>query len=335
MIRQVIALSGFVMIAACGSSNPFDVEEEVVDGGDTDTETVTINNTAIPAVLAADLRAISYTPGDNTITVTGMTLDEVPEETVYTRNAALDVPGYQAYTAQDDSLDRHFTAYVAQSGNSGAVRAGALGDGGQFNTVFQGGYYERDGSFTPPSPQNGLVSYAGSYVGLLNGGGGGDLLPITDPPSTTELQPGQAGTIVGQIFFNVDFNDNQINGAIYDRVWQEGGVTVPSVALIPTEIAEDGTFFGTAEYSNDQSQPEWQYINGEPRTEIGSYGGIFGGPGAEAVGGVIHLDEWDGIEDGLGLETEIEHGVFVLDQCGTPDATAAVCAQVNPDAGIQ
>ncbi|MDQ2093424.1 transferrin-binding protein-like solute binding protein [Rhodalgimonas zhirmunskyi] len=321
MIRQVLALSGFVLIAACGSTNPFTTEEEETTGetgGETTTETSTI-----PEELSGDLESVVYSPGDQTITVTGMTLDEVPVETVYRRNTSLDRNGYIAYTAQDDPLDRHFTAYVKQSNNSGSVRAGAISDGGQFNRVFQGGFYERDGEFTPPTPDEGLVSYAGTYIGLLNGlGDGGDLLPITDPTVPVELHPGQSGTIVGNIFFNVDFNNNTINGGITDRVWTQNGSAEESIALISTSIEDDGTFLGSAEF------------DGEVGTSIGSYGGIFGGPEADAVGGVVALNEWDGPGDvNHGFDSEIERGVFVLDKCGTTGANATVCASTNPGSG--
>lgn len=312
-IFAILTLTGIAAtgISGCSGTNPF-VDDDAGTGGSTGAIT-------IPDELKGDLTKISYTPGAVTITVEGISLDGNNRSTTYNRRAALDVPGYIAYTAQNDPLDRHSTAFVAQSRNSGSVRAGVVVTGGQFNRVFSGNFYERTGGF---SRTTGLVSYAGTYVGLLNGGGNGsDLLPVpagTDP----SVVPGQAGTVTASVFLNADFADGQVNGAIYNRVWREqnngAGQALPSIVLIATDIATDGTFHG--------ANVEYDGLVG---TDIGDYGGIFGGPDADAVGGAVVLTEWDGENNPLGLETELEWGVFVLDRCGTADANATACAQVN------
>ena len=92
---------------------------------------------------------------------------------------------------------------------------------------------------------------------------------------------------------------------------------LPDLALIATDIATDGSFTGVIEY------------DGVVGNSIGEYAGIFGGPGAEGVAGGIRLTEFDGPGNPLGLDGEEEYGVFVLDQCGTPAATAPECAGVN------
>lgn len=312
-MRSVLFGASLALLAACGSTNPF----MTAGSGDP----ATGDTSDIPDSLRGDLSRFSYSAASQTLTVEGVTLDNLPFNTIYARNAALDVPGYQAYTAQNDPLDRHSTAFVMQSGNSGSVRAGVVVTGGQFNRYFGGTYYERDGGYTPPTvtPTSGLVSYAGNYAGLTNvSGDGGDLLPVplgTDP----SLIPRQSAEVTGQIFLNVDFADGSVNGAIYNRTLVDAALALPDIALIATDIAIDGTFHGTTV----------EYV-GLVGTDIGDYGGIFGGPDAEAVGGGVRLEEWDGENDALGFDNEEEYGVFVLDQCGTPDANAPVCASVNP-----
>lgn len=314
MIRQFLAIAAVAALTACNGTNPFITNGGTGGGGGSG------GTSQVPEGLKGDLEKITYSPNAATITVEGIALDRSPISATYNRNAALDRPGYQAYTVQDDPLDRHSTAFAAQSGNSGAVRAGVVVTGGQFNRVFSGNYFERSGGYAPASGQ---VSYAGNYVGLTNGGGNGaDLLPL--PPGTDPaLAPAQAGTITGQIFLNADFADGNVNGAVYNRNWVEAnggaGQVLPDIILVSTEITADGTFNGTTvEY------------DGVLNNDIGDYGGIFGGPGAEAVGGAVVLTEWDGESDPLGLDSELEWGVFVLDQCGTPDANAPICANVNP-----
>lgn len=327
-LHLALLLSG--LLAACSSSNPFTNGDS--SGGDGGDDGGTASANGLPENLRGDVQRISYSPGDGTITVEGITLDETEVETVYARNAAFDRPGYQAYVAQDDALDRQSIALVAQSGNSGAVRAGVVVTGAQFNRVFSGNFAERDGNFA--NPTSGLVSYAGTYAGLTNGGPG---LP-TPPGTPGELVPGQPSVVTGQVFLNADFADNSVNGAIYGRTLETAdGVSImplPSVVLIASDIANDGTFSGSVEYSPNQSNPAvlGDYSN-VINSSIGSYGGLFGGPDAEAVGGAVVLNEFDGPQDPRGLDNELEWGVFVLDQCGTADANAAICADVNPDAG--
>lgn len=309
-MKRLGILAIALILSACGDTNPF------TDGSGGGT-----GDFVVPETIKGDLAKFSYDPANGTLTVEGITLDEVPFTANYRRRAALDVPGYQAYTAQDDPLDRHVTAFVAQSGNGGAVRAGVVVTGGLFNRYFGGGYYERDGSYTPPTvtSTSGLVTYAGTYAGLTNvGGDGGDLAAV---PAGTDgsLIPRQAAEVTGDIELNVDFADNSLEGSIYNRRLADAALDLPTVILVATSIAEDGTFFGgTVEYQGDLT------------TDIGDYGGIFGGPNAEGVGGIVRLTEWDGPANPLGIENEEEYGVFVLNQCGTADATAANCAIVNP-----
>lgn len=314
MKRLTTALLLGAFLTGCGGTNPF-TDGTAGGTGETDPDAH-----VIPTALAGDLTSFTFDAAAGTLTVNGLTLDETQVDTSYRRRPGMDTAGYQAYTAQDDALDRHVTALVLQSGNSGSVRAGVVMSGGQFNRVFGGGYYERDGNFTPPTigPDSGLVSYAGNYAGLTNlAGDAGDLLPL---PAGTDisLRTSQAAETSGKVFLDVDFADNSLNGAIYDRVLVDSGQTLPSLILVATTIDDDGTFSGDRiEY------------DGILDINVGSYGGIFGGPDADAVGGVVSLKEFDGDGDPLGWEDEIEFGVFVLNQCGTTDE-AAICDDVQP-----
>lgn len=334
MKRTISALALLGILTACGSSgtNPFD------DDTDTDPGTATPTDGAIPESLANDLQSFTYNPGDNTITVTGISLDDTPSSATFTRNAALDTRGYEAYTTQDDGLTRHVIALVRQSGNSGSVRAGVVSTGGQFNRIYNGGYYERDGAYSPPSVNEttGIVRYVGTYAGITNIqiNGGSDLLP-TGPGTNDEYLPNQAFTTSGHILINVDFSENSLEGAITERVINENGAQLESVVLTTGEIADDGTFFGdTVEYDGDLD------------TSIGVYGGIFGGPDAEAMGGVVSLSEFDNSDhtmtdatgapllDGNGdqiiLDSELEVGTFVLDACGTAAQNSDYCTPPDP-----
>jgi hypothetical protein len=275
-------------LSACGGTSPF---EDVVADPTTPP--------AIPGNLAGDLQGITYDPAAQTLTVRGVSLDETPFEATYRRRPALDRAGYEAYTAQDSSLDRHSTAYVREVDGT---RAGIVVTGGQFTYYFGGGNYSRDGAFTPPAttPSGGLVSYAGNYVGLLNSAGdGGDLLPVA-AGTPVDVLPVQAAEVTGSILINADFADNRVNGVVYDRIVVDSATVLANIELAPTDIDATGAFSGSASQS---------LIN------KGSYGGIFGGTDAAVVAGTLFVE--DHID---GFDNEEEYGLFVLDQCGTANA---------------
>ncbi|MEL7099626.1 MAG: thymidylate synthase [Pseudomonadota bacterium] len=312
MTRYYAGIAALALVAACGDGNPF-TGATTGDGTGTATE--------IPATLASDLQSFTYDPAAGTLVVEGISRDEDPFEATFRRRPNLDVPGYVAFTAQDDPLDQHATAYVQ---DIGGTRAGVVVTGGQFTFYNAGGAYARDGAYDPPTVtgDTGLVSYAGDYVGLTNLSGDPTDLAAVTPGVDPGLLPGQSAKVTGKIFINVDFGDNDLSGLIYDRRLDAndtdlgGGATdlaVGDLALVPTTIDGNGEFFGDVELAGD-------------RTDRGDYGGIFGGTDANAVAGVIF------IADHLVSNTQAEEewGTFVLGKCGGPSATDAICAEVEP-----
>ena len=306
-LASVFALALFV--GACGSgSNPF----SVVTVDPTDPTTPTANG--IPADIQGGMLSFSYDPSGETLVVTGISLDEDSSASTYRRRSSLDVlapngtVAYQAYTAQDDPLDEHTTAYIK---TIGSVTAAVAVTGGQFSYYDGGALYTRSGVYDPvvagENNDTGLVSYAGSYIGLSNvNGPNTDLLPV-DGTIPGDILPTQASVVNGSIFINVSFGDNELKGVVYDRsVILPDAVTgtnftynLPNLLLVPTVVADDGTFNGTVEISGP--------------TLVGTYGGILGGPNSEAVAGGIFVAEH--FDDAVGGEEE--YGVFVLGQCGT------------------
>jgi hypothetical protein len=302
------ALLAVVLLAAC-SGNPID-NGGTGGGGETDLP--------IPVSLARNVTAAAYDADKETLQLQLSGLDTTPITATYTRIPKLDVPGYQAFKVQEDALDRMFIALAAES-QDGSVRAVTAADGGQFNRYFGGGYYERDGGFDRPTigtgPAAGQVSYAGDYAGVTNVGAPGnpDVIPV--PPGTNpSVIPDQPARTSGDIFLNVNFAENLVNGSIFNRVIVDGGFRLANVVLLPTDIATDGTFLGTAE----GQIPEEDEV-------AGTFGGIFGGTDSAAVAGVVSLTKFE--DD---FEDEEEHGVFVLTQCGLP-GDAAICDTVAPN----
>lgn len=312
MIRILAATAALALLTACGDGQPFEfgvVPPPVpVDPPPTEEELEEIER--IEASIAGDVDGGASNAALSTLTVQ-ITLDTTPVNAVYTRNPALDVPGYTAFSVQEDPLDRMFIGLVARApGVEGIVAM----DGGQFTKFFGGTTFSQVGAYAPHipnQPDNGLVSYAGTYAGISNlpVPGGPNLLPApigTDPA----LLPSQATRVTGQIFINADFADNAVNGAVYGRTEVDTGIALPDIFLIPTEIVASGRFLGVVENAEQEG--------------IGDYGGTFGGIGATGIAGGIHIEDY--LDD---AENEEEYGIFVLTQCGLA-GDAAICDGVQP-----
>jgi hypothetical protein len=313
MIFKTAAPLALILLAACGGSS--------LGGGtgtpDPDPEPEPETGIVIPEEILFSINSVVWTPGADTIAISIDGLDTTPVVATWGEDTRYDIPGYKAYKIQEDELDRFYVALAAVS-TDGAMRAVVAGDGGQFNTVFQGAYYERTGIYsapdaTQPGPANGQVSYAGRYAGLLNGGP--DLpVAIGTPPS---LIPREPVVTTGVGFVNANFATNTVNGAIYDRVVVEGGLSLGDLILIPNAITANGTFSGTVQNREEDN--------------VGSYAGAFGGVGATSLAGGLALTR---VEYALGerLDDAEEFGVFVLNQCGLA-GSPAICDQVaiNPN----
>lgn len=323
------------------ASNPFNTEvvvddttDDGTDGGDDTggldgpggTGNTTVDTTVnVPAAIAGNVTSVAFNATSGTLTVTGVNLDNVPVSTTYARTPSLDQDGFLAYTSQDDPLDRHFTALVASGTN---VRAAAVSSPSPRNRTFKGAFFERDGAYDPPvvTEDSGLVTYAGTYVGLTN---------ISDPSpqnllSTTvtpeELQPGQALLTDGDVVLNADFADNQVEGNIINRRLLGSDGTqyfeLPSLVLIVAPIDANGTFGGNIEYDV-----------GDPRSattgfvQVGTYAGLFAGIDSPEVAGAVELSQFDGSGNPLGLENELESGAFILQAC-TAASADPICSQI-------
>ncbi len=273
------------LLTACGDGNPFTFG---VTGVPIDPPT----GGEVAIGLATDAN-VAFFANAQTITVEFIPLDQGTFSATYDRKVNLDVPGYQAYSYQDDSLDRMFVAIVAESPDA-AIQAATVMDGGQFTKFFGGAIVTQVGAY---SADTGLVSYAGTYAGLSNiNAPGAELLPV-DPSIDPALLPAQPTRVTGDVFINTDFTDNTIDGAITNQELVEYGTAMPDVFLMPTTgniNATNGSFEGTA--------------------TGGSYEDQFGGAEATSVGGAVDLGQ--------------EYGIFVLAQCGPP-GDAAICANVN------
>ncbi len=336
MMKPIAAISILALLAACGDSieeafgdfsngdaaeddGGLPPSDEGVEGEDTPSGEFTNTGGAgtVPSAISNNLLDVSYTPGASTITVSGTGFDTTSVSGTYTRNAALDVAGYTAYTVQEDPLDRMYIALVRESAN-GAVEGGVVLEGGQFGEFFGGAFYRRNEgytAYTPSQPNEGLVSYSGTYVGLNNGNARGTTGQILDLPAGTDpaVAPSESDRVTGNVLINADFADNQISGTVFDRQEIASGAALDSLFLDATNVDEDGTFSGNVT------------LRAEGLPSVGSYAGGFGGTQAEGVAGAIQISGYD--ED---RENEAEFGSFVLSRCGTA-GEGSLCSVVDPE----
>ncbi len=317
MTRLLTTAALMALLAACDNSQPFTFngatteDEEVVE--DPDAEPV--SEAGIPESVGNNLETATYRPGGNFLSVQMYSLDSTPVTAVYERNAALDVPGYRAFSQQEDPLDRMFIGMAQQTADGGTTGVLVM-DGGQFNKFFGGVYYEQSGAYSahvPNQPDNGLVSYAGKYVGMLNidAPRPNEALPL---PASADpaISPGQPARVSGDIFINADFADNTVNGAVFNRqVVDLGNAPLDDIFLIVADVDEDGRFTGDVE---DPGQ-----------TGIGSWAGTFGGVQASGIAGGVAIEDFIPT-----VENEAEFGLFVLNKCGTR-GDAAICDDVQPN----
>jgi hypothetical protein len=316
-----------LVVGACsGGSNPFTAVTAVVDpAAEPDTGGGT-SDSLVPATIANDLESLSYDAATQTLTVTGLTQDGTPLNNEYRHITTSFVDGYETFTAQNDPLGRHATAFVA---SRDGVQAGMVLTGGQFNHFFGGTYFERDGDYEAPVTPEGRfdVTYHGNYAAGVNSAG-----PVTDllPLVGTDDSVGgasQAAYVRGLMFVNVDLNDLSVEGEIYNRTYVgqltpntdptvPGFTGLPDIVLVDGVLADNGTFSGNLERDNDE--------NDVPNEGVGTFAGLIGGPeGVTIAGGTELADFADGFEEG------IEYGVFVLDICQEGDG-GPICTNAFP-----
>ena len=293
MIRKHAPLLAVLVLAAC-SGNPlqFGGPPQPAPPAGEPGEEAPITGVTVPAVVAQQLRSATYTPGAPTIRIDLRTLDGSPLEAAYTRDATLDVAGFEAYTIQETRSQRKFIALFRRSG---AAEAGVVADGGQFVNYFGGGTFARLQPFSLPN-QGGplLASYSGGYVGLLNFG-------TTLPGPGGAFDPAQSFRVQGEVLLNADFNAAapSVNGGVRNRTIVETGAALDDIFFEVTQITADGAFSGIVKF--------------DPTKAIGNYAGVFGGAGGTDVAGATVLRPIDGDTAAR------EHGAFAMSKCAAGD----------------
>lgn len=295
MTKHILfALAAAAGLAAC-SGNPMGGSDDGGGGGGGGGDTTAL----IPETVSMNVEEsglAGWSAGDASFSITMSAADAADLSATYSRNAALDIAGYQAYTYQSTASNRMVVALVSKAGGAGAVTAV---EAGQFSNYHGGAQVWRADVFTAPETGVGeAYNYSASYVGLLNVG--------SDTPGGPggTLNPTQAYRTTGTALVTADFTEMRVSGGVNGRTIQETGTVLPDIAMEETGITADGTF---TDKLNRVGSSGW--------TQAGSYAGVFGGTNAADVAVVMVFNPND-------TPNLWEHGMIVSSNCATAGGTA-------------
>lgn len=319
MKRYLLAVAALSLVSACGSGV---FTEDGTDNGGGDGDGGDTGPTGFIATndIAGALNSVIYNPGNPTtgepatLEVTGLPFDDGDLSAEYTRDASLDVDGFQAFTAQAEPTTpgeptRHYTVLVREQDGVLVATAGS----GFAGTFFGGANFARENTYSKPrnidltggvpienGPTVGNVLYTGTYAGVIN--------------ATTDGGPGIRRIVrtSGDVSVTADFTDNTVQeGLVTGRQFEDpvlladnddndiflpAGTPLDDMRFETTALEADGTFTGT--------------LTDLDTNGIGSYEGAFAGERAPAVGGVIRAEgHIEALDDAAG-PTIFENGVF-------------------------
>ena len=296
VLRLITALGAALVLSACGGGNPFgnapdcrdnpfSAPKECPTGTTPGTGTGTGSSTEIPAALRGNLVGASYNPSAGTLTAIIDQLAAGQKTVVFNRTPSLDVPGYQAFTFQENGSTRVFIAQMAASAD-GSMAAGVAGSG-QFTEVLWGSGYVARTAFEAPT-NGGLGNLSSHYAGILNTG-------VVVPGPGAPFDPSRPHRVQGEVLVNADFTNKKLEGGIRNRVNVDTATAMDDLFLQIGTIKDDGTFGGTVAYSD--------------LSAARTYGGALGGKDGAAIAGAIEVKP---------LKTDgklLERGVFIGTKC--------------------
>lgn len=220
------------------------------------------------AITIGDVEAASFEGGVLTVQVAldGEDLLQEFEQSGESEN------GYVRFVQQASPLNRAFSAVAGESSQNREIVAVVTMDGGQFNRFLGGGNLAQ-GAFS--APDGGFSYYSGNYEGLVNVGPSLSVVP----GAPDAVRPGVASIVTGKVYLFADFVDGKVEGTLYDRevTFDELRAILPEeLVLTQADITSAGRFEAAVELDSSL-------------TQVGSYSGAFGGPGASYAGGLVAL----------------------------------------------
>lgn len=299
------ALAAALALAACGG-NPFveTTDSEVVIPTDPDTgEEIAVplnNGVLLYDDVRGNVNGVTFAnSAGGSIQLDVDAQDAAALNATYTRNAALDVGKYKAYTHQETGSNRLVVALVSDELDS--AKAVLAVDGGQFANYHGGGIYTRAEAFTKPNSPAGAqakFNYSGTYAGMLNFG------PTPPGGPGGSLNPTQAYRTTGRVLVTADFEHMNLSGGIDNRRIVDTGTRLADQMMYRGDIDAAGNFNGkTQRLDIDPTSGDASLV------DSGSYAGIFSGDDAAEIAALYVFSPIQGDN------TSEERGIFTAANC--------------------
>lgn len=270
-ILKITAALSVLTLAACGGAG-----------------TAPINNPPAPAPQPTPPDPQSFQRGPDTVTYDESTgTIRVGNATVGTSGDTLVVSNGQA-NVYHNSSSNYLTA-IATNGDGYGVSAARRATGASALGIVYGNDRESD------LPTTGNASFSGDYAAIT----------VESPGRATQRV---SSTLTGDAFIYADFDDNTVEGSIFNRrVFTSSGAPFSStgaanISFGETTIGSDGRFT-----SSTQSGQFTQ--SGRTYSASGSLQGVFAGKDGDSVAGSVVLNH-----NSSGLPTYQERGVFVANE---------------------
>jgi hypothetical protein len=313
MKLHILLASIFLALAACGGSgdgglgpgSPGDGGGgggNPVEPGDSDDTPIAESAdtcTTVGFTCRGDISRVVYDSGSNTLEITSMPFDRAELNAIYI-DTGDNIGDFDVYTNAYGAppANGFIDTYEAVFTTNGDISVGVVGVEGYQTFGYKGMFYSLDNPATLPN--NALVQYTGSYAGLMDFFGNGELHRTS-----------------GDLTIDADFTDDVIRGWITNReVLTDGSLAndlrlvafdgtayvqeLPDILLVNTELV-DGTFDGRAV----------SYID-EDVYEEGSYIGLIAGTDGASIGGLVEVTANDAFPNVVGYDPESrDTGAFI------------------------
>ncbi|THH35778.1 hypothetical protein E4Z66_11880 [Aliishimia ponticola] len=302
MIRNFLAVSALIGLAACGDGNPF-TDGETVDGEVTPSDSVLTGEDLDEQMTANNVEYDdngTATTADDTLVINNLPFDNSDlSGGTYTRVAALP-NGFEAYESPAGGGGTR--QYFAVFRRAEHTQATATATNDYIGAGFGGVIAERLGSGSTPDARPSSYVFTGEYAGLRVYRGEG----LAD-----------ATYVIGDATVYVDVLDFDEAGAV------EGIVNNREVySLAGAYIGDIDGYLSLATASIDQdtataSSSTAVSVAGSEQIGAGEWSAVFGGPNGEELAGIVVIDgspsETEIADFGLPDDTTVrENGVFIV-----------------------
>lgn len=275
-------------LAGCGDGTPFNGETDTTDGGAGDTAPGSVYLNTDNQNLTAN--SITYDADKDELTINNIPFDDPNNTYVRIKDTAFSngFAAYQSDPAPDSNEFRYFAVF--RRSDSGLSQAGATQSNAYIEFGFGGAGAQRVSGNTAV-PETGIYSYSGEYAAVR-------VVRTTDD---NDNPVAELYYVTGGMEMTADFGDFDEVGAVggvvrnrtlYDTAGQPLGALDGIVSFANSEIDRTtGTIkSGTAVEVTGGTQTLNDGYQGGEISATGNWSGVFAGPGAEEIAGIVFVE---------------------------------------------